>query len=187
MVVVMIESRPHAIVPTVLLVEDNPDELSADCRIIGSRFPVLSATCGSDALYSARQALPTVIVLDVMMPGRMNGFDFLHELSTDPLTRDIPVIFLSAANRTRYLSFNIREIGRRFGNEPVAFLEKPASPERLLQAVTEASVDALARSPHKGHTPDDIHHSPIQARQKMFRHSRQTFVGIGWGRLQSFF
>ena len=171
MVVVMIESRPHAIVPTVLLVEDNPDELSADCRIIGSRFPVLSATCGSDALYSARQALPTVIVLDVMMPGRMNGFDFLHELSTDPLTRDIPVIFLSAANRTRYLSFNIREIGRRFGNEPV----------------TEASVDALARSPHKGHTPDDIHHSPIQARQKMFRHSRQTFVGIGWGRLQSFF
>ena len=54
------------------------------------------ATSGAEALdLLARGELPELILLDVMMPG-MDGYQVCERLKADPLTRDIPVIFVTA-------------------------------------------------------------------------------------------
>jgi putative two-component system response regulator len=46
-------------------------------------------------LKSAKETLPDLILLDIMMPG-MDGFEVCRQLKGDPSTRDIPIIFLTA-------------------------------------------------------------------------------------------
>lgn len=82
--------------PVVLLVDDNQTNLkilfrtlnSLDCRLLVARN-------GEDALRIAGTETPTVVLLDVMMPG-MDGFETCQRLKSDPRTRDAAVIFLSA-------------------------------------------------------------------------------------------
>lgn len=135
---------------TALVVEDDPEQLASDCKALGMRFLVLAATCGEDALRIARNAQPTVIVLDVMMPGGKDGFTVFRELHDDPATRGIPVIFLTAVNRATGLCFGPREIHRHLGAEPAAFLEKPVSADQLRRAVTEVAENRFAEITNKG-------------------------------------
>ena len=127
----LFRSKPDR-VRTVLVVDDDPEELALTCKTLGSRYPVLAATTGEGALRTVRSAQPSVIVLDIMMPGGKNGFAVFHELQGDPVTRDIPVIFLTNVNQSTGLSFGPAELRRYLGKEPAAFLEKPVSASELL-------------------------------------------------------
>ena len=57
-------------------------------------FDVIAAIDGEDALTKAREQVPDLILLDVMMP-KMHGFDVLHALKGDAAVRHIPVIMLT--------------------------------------------------------------------------------------------
>lgn len=126
------ESVAEQIRPTILVVDDDPDALAADCGVLSAEYDVLTATGAEDALRKARSASPAVIVLDVMMPGGRDGFSVFRELRHHPATQKIPVIFLTSVNQVSGLSFGPREIGQHLGPEPEAFLEKPVSAEKLL-------------------------------------------------------
>jgi DNA-binding response OmpR family regulator len=81
--------------PLVLLVED-----SADMRLymradLAEHYRVLEAAEGQQALALARERLPDVIVTDLMMPV-MDGLELCRRLRRDELTRQIPVIILTA-------------------------------------------------------------------------------------------
>jgi CheY-like chemotaxis protein len=56
---------------------------------------VLEAKDGEEALQVARQNKPSIILLDLMMP-KINGFDVLKALKSDPETTNIPVVVLTA-------------------------------------------------------------------------------------------
>jgi CheY-like chemotaxis protein len=135
--------------PTVLVVDDDPEELASTCKALGSRYPVLAATSGEDALRVARSARPSVIVLDVMMAGGKDGFTTFHELQGDPATRDIPVIFLTNVGKATGLPFGSAELGKYLGWTPAAFLEKPVSTDKLLRAVAK-SLDERKDGPAEG-------------------------------------
>jgi DNA-binding NtrC family response regulator len=80
----------------VLLVDDNPDNLSLLAGILRERgYQIRMATSGRWALESVRTALPDLIMLDVSMP-EMDGYEVCRRFKADPATRDIPVIFISA-------------------------------------------------------------------------------------------
>lgn len=128
--------------PIVLVVDDNPEDLATGCRVVGSRWPVLAAASGEDALRIARKACPAAIVLDVMMAGGMDGFAVYRELRRDPATSGIPVIFLTNVNRMTGLAFGPKDIHAYLGGRPAAFLEKPVSPDSLTQALTQALAHA---------------------------------------------
>lgn len=57
-------------------------------------YEVIAAVDGEDALAKARDQKPDLVLLDVMMP-KMNGFDVLFALKSEPGIRDIPVIMLT--------------------------------------------------------------------------------------------
>lgn len=80
----------------VLLVDDEP-AIRAICRVNleGDGFRVLEAEDGVEALEEVRRQRPSLVLLDVMMPG-VDGWGVAEQLATDPGTRDIPVVFLSA-------------------------------------------------------------------------------------------
>jgi putative two-component system response regulator len=86
--------------PTILVVDDNPENLTVLGELLRERYRVRPANSGARALQLAVQApLPDLILLDVMMPA-MNGFQVLEQLRLREETRDIPVIFTTAMSAT---------------------------------------------------------------------------------------
>ncbi|HKQ53321.1 MAG TPA: diguanylate cyclase [Pyrinomonadaceae bacterium] len=68
-------------------------------RLEREGYRVLTARDGGEAVRLAREELPDLVILDVMMPG-MDGLDACRALKEDERTRDIPIIFLSARDET---------------------------------------------------------------------------------------
>ena len=82
--------------PTLLIVDDNPENLTVLGEILQSEFRVRAATNGVRALeLAALEPRPALALLDVMMPD-MDGYQLLERLRADPATRDIPVVFVTA-------------------------------------------------------------------------------------------
>lgn len=85
---------------SVLIVDDVPENLKRLAELLGRRgYKVRPAQSGEMALKSAIAAPPDIILLDVRMPG-MDGFEVCKRLKSDPMLRDIPVIFVSALDET---------------------------------------------------------------------------------------
>jgi signal transduction histidine kinase len=79
----------------VLVVEDNADMRRFLARLLGQHYQVATAVDGEEGLAKARNELPDLILSDVMMP-RLSGYDLVQKLKSDPRTRPIPVILLTA-------------------------------------------------------------------------------------------
>ena len=82
---------------TVLVVDDENLFLEFLTAIVDQEHSVLQAASGEEALDVARKSNPDLILLDIRMPG-MDGYDVLRALKSDPITTDIPVIFVTASN-----------------------------------------------------------------------------------------
>lgn len=80
----------------ILIVDDQPDTLYVLERLLRAQgHAVTTAPDGQTALECVRQALPDVIVLDVMMPG-MTGFEVIEKLRAGAATRTTPIMVLTA-------------------------------------------------------------------------------------------
>jgi len=113
---------------TLLVVDDNPDNVALLVDLLQAEYRVLAATSGRRALDLARgEPRPDLILLDVMMPG-MDGYAVLASLREDARTRDIPVMFITAMNATRD-----EEHGLEKG--AVDYITKPIRPAIVLARV----------------------------------------------------
>lgn len=84
-------------VPTVLIVEDDPDMREIERATLGcAGYDVLEAGDGAEGLARLEGRRPCVILLDLMMP-RMDGLTFLAERQRRHLAKDVPVVCVSAA------------------------------------------------------------------------------------------
>lgn len=79
---------------TILVVDDEKNNIVALAHILMSMYTVLAAKDGLTAIELAETKSPDLILLDILMPG-MSGFDALVKLKDSELTRDIPVIFIT--------------------------------------------------------------------------------------------
>jgi len=92
----MNEIKQHSI----LIVDDNPANLKLLNELLSNNgFRIRVANSALLGLQSIRSAQPDLILLDVKMPG-MDGYTLCKELKKDPLTKAIPVIFISASDGT---------------------------------------------------------------------------------------
>ena len=112
-----------------ILVADDDDGLRQLLRMILQRegFEVIEAADGEQTLARATDSDPTLILLDVMMPG-MDGYDVCRQLKNDHRTGEVPVIFVSAAEDVRY-----RNEVMRLGADDC--IKKPIGPRELIARV----------------------------------------------------
>ena len=113
---------------TILIVDDEPINLSLLSSLLRPEFHVRAANSGENALSAAAtEPRPSLVLLDVMMPG-MNGYVVLSHLRENPVTADIPVIFLTALTRDRD-----EEHGLEMG--AADYISKPIKPAVVLARV----------------------------------------------------
>lgn len=83
----------------ILLVDDNPDNLRLLASILETRgYKVRKTISGKMALQAARRKVPDLILLDINMP-ELNGYDVCRQLKAAEITRNIPIIFISALDQ----------------------------------------------------------------------------------------
>jgi len=111
--------------PKVLVVDDDPD-LVAICSIVleSEGYEVEAARNGSEAIDKLEQDDVDVVLLDVMMPV-LDGLSVCKIVKSDPRTKDVPVVLISA-------STSLRERGKCCAD---AVLEKPFDIDYLVDMV----------------------------------------------------
>ena len=107
--------------PTVLIVDDVPENIAALAALLKEDYRTKAATDGEKALELARSgSIVDLILLDVAMPG-MDGYEVCRQLKGDPKTADIPVIFLTS-------KANAEDEHRGLQRGAVDYITKPFSP-----------------------------------------------------------
>jgi signal transduction histidine kinase/DNA-binding response OmpR family regulator len=113
----------------ILIVDDRPENILSLKSILDLHsFPVDTALSGEEALKKTLKNSYALIILDVQMPG-MDGFEVAEVLSGNNLTRDIPIIFLSAVNTEK------KFITQGYSSGAIDYIVKPIDPDILLLKV----------------------------------------------------
>ena len=106
----------------VLAIDDSADVIyMVKEHLIEAGFKVVGAQTGAEGLDLARRLRPVAITLDIILPD-MDGWQVLHALKTDPITKDIPVILLTILDK--------QTLGMQLGASD--YLVKPIDPQLLL-------------------------------------------------------
>ena len=120
----------------VLIIDDDPDFVEAITNLLEAKgYEVASAPDGEEGVSKAKDNPPNLLILDVMMARKTEGFDVARDLHKDEKTKNIPIIMITGIRHEMNLPFGFEP------NEdwlPVkVVLEKPVKPDMLLKAVEE--------------------------------------------------
>jgi two-component system sensor histidine kinase/response regulator len=127
--------------PTILVVDDTPDNLTFISGLLKEHYRVKVANNGEKALTIAgSDSPPSLVLLDIMMPG-MDGYEVCRQLKENPKTTKIPVIFLTA-------KAEVADEQKGLALGAVDYITKPISPPILMARVKtqlqlKASYDEL--------------------------------------------
>ena len=114
----------------ILIIEDQADiRRLIRWTLEYEKYEIHEANNGPAGLEQARALKPDLVLLDVMMPGGLDGFQVCEQLKADPQLGAVPVVMLTARSQQRD-----REVGERAGAD--AFLAKPFSPLQLAETIS---------------------------------------------------
>ncbi len=120
----------------ILIIDDTPDNLRLLNQILARQYKVRLAPSGPIGLTAVRSVPPDLILLDIMMPG-MSGYEVAEQLKADPVTHDIPIIFISALD-------DVDSKVQGFAVGGVDYVTKPFQEKEVLVRVnTHLSLRAL--------------------------------------------
>jgi twitching motility two-component system response regulator PilH len=112
----------------ILVVDDSPTErFFISDLLVKNGYLVSMAENGEEGVAQAKQTLPDLIIMDVVMPG-MNGFQATRALSKEDATKDIPVIICTTKGQETDKVWGMRQGAR-------AYLVKPINPDDLLNQI----------------------------------------------------
>jgi two-component system, OmpR family, phosphate regulon response regulator PhoB len=113
----------------VLIVEDQADiRKLIRMTLEFEAYEIHEASDGAFGLSMVRAVKPDIVLLDVMMPGEMDGLQVCQHIKHDPATRHTKVVLLTARGQARD-----REVGQRAGADE--YLVKPFSPLNLIETI----------------------------------------------------
>ena len=115
----------------ILVVEDVPNVLELlEVTLRFKGYQVITARNGQEAMEQVQKEQPALVITDILMP-KMDGYALAHRLHSNPQTRQIPLIFLSAT----YVTPEDKHFAISLG--AVRFIEKPIDTEEFLLTVAE--------------------------------------------------
>jgi CheY-like chemotaxis protein len=134
---------------TVLIIDDDTDFVRAVSDLLASAgYAVGSASNGRDGLTLAKATRPDLILLDVMMTERTEGFFTLQQIRSVPALRNTPVIVASSI----YADQPSFKVSPDAGWLPAnLFLPKPVDPARLIQESARLIAAAAVPAPQASH------------------------------------
>jgi DNA-binding response OmpR family regulator len=114
-----------------ILIVDDEKLILISTRIVleSVGYGVVTAASGEEAIGKAKEEMPGLILLDIMMPG-IDGWETLSRLKEDAETKDIPVIIFTAREHSRG-----RQLAREMG--AADYFQKPFEPDELIAIVEE--------------------------------------------------
>ncbi len=111
----------------ILIVDDEPHNLLLLRHILNEPYQLTLALNGEQALELAIRDRPDLVLLDIMMPG-MDGYEVCERLKANPVTREIPVIFITALS-------GAAEESKAFDAGAVDYVLKPVSSPVMLRRI----------------------------------------------------
>lgn len=149
---------------SILIVDDQISNLEILSEGLEDNYDIMCATNGEDALEAAREDLPDLVLLDVMMP-EMDGYQICRALKADPLTVDIPVIFLTGlsgnSDETRGLELGAVDYISKPINMPIVRL-RVDNHMKLTKALAKleklSSTDGLTELANRRHMNKKLKH-----------------------------
>ena len=117
--------------PTILIVDDHSDMRHLMRVTVGNDFNVLEVEDGRSGLDVARRMNPDIIVLDVMMPGEMDGLQVLDAIKSNPRLKQTPVIMVTARGQAEDYEDGVQR-------GAAAYIIKPFSPVQLVGTIRTA-------------------------------------------------
>ena len=103
----------------IMVVDDSPTERAfMDGFLKKKGFEVVLVDSGEHAIERAKQEMPDLILMDVVMPG-LNGFQATRAISRDPATRSIPVIMCTSKSQETDKIWGLRQGARDYVVKPV--------------------------------------------------------------------
>jgi diguanylate cyclase (GGDEF)-like protein len=111
----------------ILIVDDYPANIKVLGELLREKFELLVATNGLKAVSIAKEKMPDLILMDVMMP-EMDGFSAASIIKNDKLTEDIPIIFITAKGETE-------DIVKGFDVGGQDYITKPFNPQELFARI----------------------------------------------------
>lgn len=113
----------------ILVIEDQPEIRKLICMTMDyDGFEVHEADNGETGLKMVTALRPSVVLLDVMMPGQLDGFQVCERVRANPEIAEIPIVMLTARGQQSDI-----EAGQRAGC--TSYLTKPFSPLQLIETV----------------------------------------------------
>jgi DNA-binding response OmpR family regulator len=148
----------------VVIIEDEPDIIEVmSYNLKREGYQVSASRRGDEGLNLVRNQSPALVLLDLMLPGT-DGLSICQQLKADPITRDIPIIIVSAKGEESDVV-----IGLGLGADD--YIAKPFSPRELL-----ARVKAVLR---RGPVREDQQKERIQIKDLMIDTTRHEVVIAG--------
>jgi len=144
----------------ILLVDDTPDNLRLlSSMLLDHGYEVRSVRSGTAALMGVQGQSPDLILLDINMPG-MDGYEVCQHLKANPLTQEIPVIFISA-------NYEVVDKAKAFSVGGVDYITKPFQVEEVLIRVDnqlklcrlQQQLEEMATVEERNRIARDIHDS----------------------------
>lgn len=116
-------------IKTVMIVDDSPTERHVLSEMLAKNgFQVIPVESGEAALTKAKEVLPDLILMDVVMPG-LNGFQATRAITRDEATKHIPVIMCTTKGQETDKIWGLRQGARDY-------IVKPVDQEELLGKIT---------------------------------------------------
>lgn len=136
----MISTLPKTHQGNILVVDDTPENLRLLAGILSEKgYQVRPVPNGKLALSAAQKIPPDLVLLDIMMP-EMDGYQVCQQLKASEITKDIPVIFISAIN-------DVLDKVKAFAVGGVDFITKPFQVEEVLARIeTHLKICSLQQS-----------------------------------------
>jgi Lrp/AsnC family transcriptional regulator for asnA, asnC and gidA len=118
--------------PSILIVDDDPDFVEATrIALEAEGFEVVAAASGDEALTALNHCKPTLVIMDIMMKGILDGLHASWQIQADPELRTLPILMVSSITSSDYAEMFPTDENIPADN----FLSKPVSPDKLVKEI----------------------------------------------------
>lgn len=119
-----------------ILIVDDDDDFVESTRVVleSGGYSVSSASTKKEGFELIKSNCPDLIILDVMLEGMSDGFDFSRKIKSDEKYKMIPIFMVTSIGKTTGFKYSV-DAGDDAWLPVNDYVEKPLSPENLLQRV----------------------------------------------------